>query len=139
MTRRCVDSLMLPRLPSLCLEYGADEEDCERELEISERGMCFHSHWQFSPGTQVGVDVCYADASGEFKRARLEGIIVDCQPAADCQSAALKCYRATVLFLELPEAVLGTIRDVSSLLGAVRTPTEAEETLAAFIRRGKSW
>jgi hypothetical protein len=139
---------MRTRFPSLCLEYGADEENCERELEISERGMCFHSRWQFAPGTQIGVNLCYSDVNGECKKAALEGIIVDCHraeqctPPAECDRATPGCYRVTVLFLDLPESLLGTIRDVSSLLGEVRPPPVEEpgKTLPAlFIRPRQAW
>ncbi|GEM_PF-2167269 len=102
------------RMPSLYLEYGADEGCCEQELEICERGMCFQSHWQFSSGTEMGVSFRYHN--GEPRCARLSGIVVDCQPAEH------RSYRVTVLFLDVPEALLETLRDVSSLLEPVRKP-----------------
>ncbi len=142
--------VMRTRFPSLCLEYGADEENCERELELSERGMCFYTRWQFAPGTEIGVSVCYADGNGECKRVGLEGIVVDCLPApaeacksadsSDSRPASLGCYQVTVLFVDLPEASLGTLRDVSSMLRAVRHSPAAPPAnpLPAFVVRPRT-
>ena len=112
------DSLPEPpmpaRLPSLYFEYGADEATCESGIEISERGMCFDSRWQFSPGTHVGIAVSFTDLQGDLQHVRAEAFVVDCAPAGP------GCHQVTLLFLELEDQARPAIRDLSCLMGAQR-------------------
>lgn len=101
---------MPSRLPSLCLEYGADETDCGTALKICERGMSFHSHWQFSLGTQIGLGFSYTKTSGEIVKTRVEGTVVE------CELLGARCHQVTILFQDLSEPLLKTIREFSALL-----------------------
>jgi|GEM_PF-1803227 len=95
--------------PSIYLDYGADEHDCsEQGFEICERGMCFNSRWQFSLGTQLAVAFSHCDPDGKTRKITTEGIIVD------CQQVACKCYKTTLLFLELPESLRAVLPGAAS-------------------------
>jgi outer membrane receptor for Fe3+-dicitrate len=83
--------------PSIYLDYGADEHNCEDQgFEICERGMRFSSRWQFALGTQLAVAFSFQDSDGTTQRVATEGIVVD------CEKVACKCHLTTLLFLELP-------------------------------------
>jgi hypothetical protein len=93
---------------SISLEDGADEWTCdEHQLDISERGICFNSRCRFSLGTQLSVTLSFFQTSaGNPGRSCTEGIVVG------CEEIAARCYRVTLLFLELSEDLR---RQLSSL------------------------
>jgi len=103
------------RFPSLCLDYGADEQVCDSSFSLSERGMRFVSRWQFSLGTQLSVACVWPEARLGKKRMMLEGIVVWCEPTS---TRAVRSFETTVLFLELPEELKRSLRDVSFEVGA---------------------
>lgn len=99
--------------PSLYLDYGADEHDCEEhEFEICERGMHFKTRWQFPVGTQLAVAFTFRDSEGKMQRTSTEGIIVD------CERVGCDCHQTTLLFLELPDPLRAVIGDTSRQLEA---------------------
>ena len=98
--------------PSLYLDYGADADGGhEAAVEISERGMKFSSHWQFSIGTQLSVALQHMDPRLGLARMTIEGVVVWCEPAAG------KRYESTLLFLELPDELRNGLREFSHLVG----------------------
>ncbi len=106
---------MLPHQPSpaLYLDYGADSQSCgSRDLEISERGMRFHSRWHFDIGTQISVLLTHMDPRLGLSRMALDGIVVWCEPLVG------KSYESTLLFLELPDELKPSLREFSQTLAA---------------------
>jgi hypothetical protein len=95
----------------LVLEYGVDEQTCERGIAVDERGMRFISGWRFSLGTQLSVKCRYRHPRLGWSDVVVEGIVVwseqigrgDEQPA----------YETTVLFLDLPEDLRRSLREFS--------------------------
>ena len=98
------------RFPSLCLDYGADEQVCESSFSLSERGMRFISRWQFSLGTQLSVACVLPDGRFPGRRVVLEGIAVWCEPVAEIPH---RTFETTILFLDLPEALKQSLREFS--------------------------
>jgi hypothetical protein len=104
------------RISSLHLDYGADAQSCEDDdaVEISERGMRLRSRWQFSIGTQLSVAfVCHHPRRGTT-RLTAEGIVVWCEPCGG------KEYESTLLFLELPDELKQSLRELSFRLAAAK-------------------
>ena len=100
---------------SIYLEDGVDEWECdERQFELSERGLCFNSRLQFPIGTQLAVTLSFYEP-GALPRTRAEGIVVDCEETAP------RCFRVTLMFLELGEEARRQLR---------RIATEPDETLS---------
>lgn len=101
--------------PSIYLEYGADESTCEdQEFEICEHGMCFQTRWQFEVGTEFRVSFSYTTGrEGGSRRICAEGMIVDCEPTCP------RCYKVTLLFVNLSDDLRAAIRDVSGNLEAM--------------------
>ena len=100
------------RFPSLCLDYGADEQRCDNSVSVSERGMRFIPRWQFSLGTQLSVACVWPHARLGTSRVTLEGIVVW------CELTGTDCFESTLLFLELPEDLKQTLREFSFQLSA---------------------
>lgn len=98
------------RFPSLCLDYGVDEQLCDNSLSFSERGMRFISRWQFSLGTQLSVACVWPHARLGTSRVTLEGIVVWCGRIRDVEEPA---FDTTVLFLELPDELRQSLREFS--------------------------
>ena len=99
--------------PALYLDYGADSQSCGRhDLEISERGMRFHSRWHFDIGTQISVLLTHMDPRLGLSRMSLDGIVVWCEPLVG------KSYESTLLFLELPDELKPSLREFSHTLAA---------------------
>ena len=99
--------------PALYLDYGADSQSCgSDDLEISERGMRFHSRWHFDIGTQISVLLTHMDPRLGLSRMTLDGIVVWCEPLVG------KSYESTLLFLELPDALKPSLREFSQTLAA---------------------
>jgi len=99
--------------PALYLDYGADSQSCGNEdLEISERGMRFHSRWHFEIGTQLSVGLTHMHPRLGLCRVAVEGIVVWCEPQAG------KGYESTLLFLELPDELRPSLREFSHTLAA---------------------
>ena len=112
------------RLPSLCLDYGVDEQLCGDSFSFSERGMRFISRWQFSLGTQLSVACVWPHARLGTSRVTLEGIVVWCERTRDAEEAA---FETTVLFLELPDELRQSIREFSFQLERPGTPRAASK------------
>ncbi|HEX4086340.1 MAG TPA: hypothetical protein VHY22_15605 [Chthoniobacteraceae bacterium] len=82
------------RCSSISLEDGADEARLHGEpVECCDRGMCFPSRWQFSPGTTLAMTL---EISGTSERVRVEGVVVQCEPLGE------RLWSVTLLFLEAP-------------------------------------
>jgi hypothetical protein len=103
------DSLPIARVPSISLDYGADETSGGAEFTISERGMRFESRWQFSIGTQLSVSCAWKHPRLGQRRMTIEGIVVWCEPGSESG------YETTLLFLELPDELKVSLREFSRL------------------------
>jgi len=82
------------RCSSISLEDGADEAWLDGEpIDLSERGMCFPSRWQFEPGAilSLTLEIC-----GSGERARVEAIVAGCEKVAD------RLWSVMVLFTDAP-------------------------------------
>jgi len=101
---------------SLHLDYGADAQTCEDDdaVEVSERGMRLRTRWQFSIGTQLSVDFVCQPARRPATRLTAEGIVVWCEPCGGGE------YESTVLFLELPDELKQSLRELSFRLAAAK-------------------
>ena len=107
------DFLPPVRVPSISLDYGADETTGGADLSISERGMRFSSRWQFSIGTQLAVGCRWEHPRFGSRRLTLDGIVVWCERLAD------GTYESTLLFLELPDELKESLREFSHTLATV--------------------
>src|SRR5207302_1623458 len=106
----------------ISLEDGADEWQCdEHELDISERGMCFHSRCRFPLGTELAVVFCSRTEDQNSRRVRTEGIVVG------CEELCARCYRITLMFLDLPE-------DLRAQLAVLAGERAGEETASRWWR-----
>lgn len=102
---------------SLHLDYGVDVQDCENEdaVEVSDRGMRLRSRWQFSIGTQLSVSFVSQHPRRPTTRLLAEGIVVWCEPCGDGD------YESTLLFLELPDELKQSLRELSYRLAAAKS------------------
>jgi len=92
---------------SIFLDYGVDQADCEAgDFDISERGMCWMSPWEFAPGTQIRISFSFRDRSGTLRRIAAEGIVVG------CEKTAARRYRSALLFMEIPGELRSRLREV---------------------------
>jgi hypothetical protein len=113
-----IESLPFPacRVSSLYLDYGVDAQNCDGHdpVEISDRGMRIRSRWRFEIGTQLAVS--FVSEEGRFGKKRLtaEGIVVWCEPCA----RGTATFESTLLFLELPDELKQSLRELSFLLAA---------------------
>ena len=100
---------------SLHLDYGADAQSCEDDdaVEVSDRGMRLRSRWQFSIGTQLSVAFVRQHPRRPTTRLSAEGIVVWCEP---CGGE----YESTLLFLELPDELKQSLRELSYRLAAAK-------------------
>jgi len=94
-------------LASLFLDCGADADLAPGAFEVSERGMCFASRWQFSIGTQLSVALHRLHPRLGLSRVTIEGIVVWCEPTPDHR------FESTLLFLELPDELKPSLREFS--------------------------
>jgi len=108
-------SLPAHRCPSLCLDYGADEQPCGPNFHLSERGLRFVSRWQFSLGTTLSVGCVWQHPRLGALRVMLEGIVVWSEPVHDGET---KTFDTTLLFLELPDELKQSLREFSFALTA---------------------
>lgn len=77
---------------SIFLEYGADSEETQIDLEIGKHGAHFHCRWHFEIGTQLRLSV----SGPETGRAIcLEGVVVESLKTAPSS------YRTAIFFAEL--------------------------------------
>lgn len=77
----------------ISLEDGADEWSCDKQqLDVSERGMCFHSRCRFDLGTELAVTISFVHEAAW--KLRTGGIVVGCEEIDE------GCCRVTLLFLE---------------------------------------
>lgn len=111
--------------PSIHLEDGADEWECdERQFEISELGLRFHSRLWFPPGTRLAVALTFSETdrteSGPRSRVRAEGIVVECEKTGP------RCYAVTLLFLDLPEQSRRELQRLSAGSRATRENAAAQ-------------
>lgn len=98
-------------MPSIYLEYGADEDTCEDgEFKICERGMTFKSRWQFDPGVEMAISLAYRDQGSKLKRIHALGTVVG------CERLCAKCMQITLLFVEADDKLQVAIRDLNSRL-----------------------
>jgi hypothetical protein len=112
------------RVSSLYLDYGADAETCgDDAVDVSERGMRLRSHWHFEIGTQLSVSfVCHDRRRGPV-RLTAEGIVVWCEPCEDKEGT--KAWESTLLFLELPDELIHSLRELSFRISASREKASA--------------
>ena len=105
------DLLLAGSRAHLVLEYGVDEQTCERGIAIDERGMRFVAGWRFSLGTQLAVKCRYMHPLLGWSDVMLEGIVVWCESVGrtDEQPAC----ETTVLFLDLPDELRRSLREFS--------------------------
>jgi hypothetical protein len=108
-------SLPAHRCPSLCLDYGADEQPCGSTFDLSERGLRFVSRWQFSLGTTLAVSCVWQHPRLGALRVMLEGIVVWSESVHDGEA---KAFDTTLLFLELPDELKQSLREFSFALTA---------------------
>lgn len=100
---------------SIYLDYGADEEKCSREVQLSERGMSFKSHWKFDLGTELAISLAYRDGASRLHRFCLEGTVVGFEPVSE------GCNCVTLLFVDLPDEFRPAIRLISNWLETAPT------------------
>jgi hypothetical protein len=102
------------RVSSLYLDYGVDSQLCEDRdaIEISDRGMRVRSRWRFDIGTELAVSFVSDHCRHEKTRFTAEGIVVWCEECAGDSA----CYESTLLFLELPDELKQSLRELSFLL-----------------------
>ncbi len=103
-------------ISSLHLDYGADAQSCADDdaVEVSERGMRLRSRWQFSIGTQLAVAFVSQHPRRGATRLVAEGIVVWCEPWGRDE------YESTLLFLELPDELKQSLRELSCRLAAAK-------------------
>jgi len=100
----------------LVLEYGVDEQTCERGIAIDERGLRFVAGWQFSLGTQLAVKCRYRHPLVGWSDVMVEGIVVWCERIERGDDQPL--FETTVLFLDLPDELRRSLREFSYHLEA---------------------
>jgi len=104
------------RVSSLYLDYGADAHNsADDPFEISERGMWFRSRWKFEIGTQLSVALICPHPRLGLSRVTAEGIVVWCEPSRDDD----KAFECTLLFLDLPDELKQSLRELSCRLESV--------------------
>ncbi len=99
--------------PSLCLDYGVDEQPCGPSFDLSERGMRFVSRWNFSLGTTLSIKCVWQHPRFGARRIPIEGIVVWSEPVIDADGSS---YETTILFLDLPDALKASLREFSFAL-----------------------
>lgn len=98
-------------MPSIYLEYGADEDTCgDGEFKICERGMSFKSHWRFELGAELAISLAYHDDTSQLRRIRAQGTVVGCEPLCP------RCCQITLLFVDADEELRAAIVEVSGRL-----------------------
>lgn len=101
--------------PSLCLDYGVDEQPCGASLDVSERGMRFVSRWNFTLGATLSIQCVWRHPRFGARRIPVEGIVVWSEPVVDASGPS---HDTTILFLELPDALKASLREFSFALAA---------------------
>jgi PilZ domain len=113
-----LESIPLPacRVSSLYLDYGVDSQLCEdrNAIEISDRGMRVRSRWRFEIGAELAVSFVSDQGRLGKRRFTAEGIVVWCE---ECPGESAS-YESTLLFLELPDELKQSLRELSFLLAA---------------------
>ena len=110
--RMCERDILLPGSRArLVLDYGVDEQSCERGIAIDERGMRFVAGWKFSLGTQLAVKCRYDHPRLGWSDVTVEGIVVWCEHVGRCDEQP--AYETTVLFLDLPDELRRSLREFS--------------------------
>ncbi len=114
------ESIPLPscRVSSLNLGWGLDAQSCDDDdpIEISERGMFMRSRWHFEIGTRLAVSFVSEPDRPGARRLTAEGIVVWCER---CKSDPCG-FESTVLFLELPDELKQSLRELSYRLATAR-------------------
>jgi hypothetical protein len=110
------DLLLAGSRAHLVLEYGIDEQTCDRGIAVDERGMRFVSGWQFSLGTQLEVKCRYQHPIVGWSDVMIEGIVVWCEEIG--RTGDRPAYDTTVLFLDLPDELRRSLREFSYHLAA---------------------
>jgi hypothetical protein len=113
----CDRDILLPGSRAhLILDYGVDEQSCERGIAVDERGMRFVASWRFSLGTQLAVKCRYLHTMVGWSDVTVEGIVVWCERVARADEQP--AYETTVLFLDLPDELRRSLREFSYHLEA---------------------
>ena len=107
------------RSPSLCLDYGVDEQTCGDSFDVSERGMRFISRWNFVLGTTLSIKCVWRHPRFGSRQIPVEGIVVWSEPVFDAEGSS---FETTILFLELPDALKASLREFSFALGSEDKP-----------------
>ena len=110
------DLLLAGSRAQLVLEYGVDEQSCERGIAVDDRGMRFVSGWKFSLGTQLEVKCRYRNPLLGWADVMVEGIVVWCERTG--RPGEQPAYDTTVLFLDLPDELRTSLREFSFHLAA---------------------
>ena len=98
----------------LVYECGTDEQQSGPEFVLDERGMRFHSRWEFSLGTQLAINCTCEHPRLGLQQVRLEGLVVWSERIEENRLPAL--FDTTVLFLEVPEHLRKNLREISHRL-----------------------
>ncbi len=99
----------LSRNPAIYLDYGADASECDN-FRLCEKGMCFKSRWQFTPGTQLAVVLSSNGPDREKQRLDAEATVATCEPVR------AGWYEVTALFVDLPVTCRGTLQEIGRQL-----------------------
>jgi hypothetical protein len=109
-TLREAPALDLPRITSLSLDFGVDDQECtENSVEITESAMHMRTRWCFELGTQIAVSFVCQDPTHTKRRLTANGVVVGCEECGDSP----KTFQSTLLFLELPDDLKQCLRELS--------------------------
>lgn len=99
----------------LVYDCGTDEQEGGPELVLDERGMRFHSRWEFSLGTALAVNCTCNHPRLGMQQVRLEGFVVWSERLAN-PGHTRQLFDTTLLFLEVPGHLRDSLREISHRL-----------------------
>ena len=103
-------ALDLPRITSLSLDYGVDDQECaEHTVEVTDSAMHMRTRWCFELGTQIAVSFVCQDPAHQKRRLTVNGVVVGCELCG----GSPKTYQSTLLFLDLPDDLQQCLRELS--------------------------
>ena len=109
-TLREAPAFELPQITSLSLDYGVDDQECaEDAVEFTESAMHMRTRWCFELGTLIAVSFVCHDPAHQKRRLTIDGMVVGCEPHGDSP----KTYQSTLLFLDLPDDLKESLRELS--------------------------